>query len=329
MRFETYGRTGADALISIAQLERGGFVTLPLPRPGAAQVPSGRVLRLEGNGPSAAVITSGAGSNVVWTRETEKSGGWRKLELPTALAAMPLVWERSLLVAGADGRAYLIDPLTAKSTAEPLVPVYSRDRRGQWLAPARLDPGAVILADDVGRVRRLTLKQDPGARLVSEHEVTLDKPIIADPAATSEAVIVATADQKVRALSGRDLSPLGAWTLEAPLVGRPVVVGGFAFVFDGSGGVLALSREGRRLWSIKLGAVAAGDPVIDGDHVWLLDRSGRFEGRSLATGAGGQPVDLGVLPAGGLVLAGSKTLVPVARGSVAPLALHSDQTRTP
>ena len=89
-------------------------------------------------------------------------------------------------------------------------------------------------------------------------------------------------------------------------------------MFDGAGGVLALGREGRRLWSIKLGDVAAGDPVIDGDRVWLLDRTGRLEGRSLANGASGQRFDLGVLPAGGLVLAGSETLVPVARGTIAP-----------
>ena len=137
-------------LISPAQLERGGFVTLPLPRPGSVQVPSGRVLTLEGNGPEAAVIAPGAGSNVVWTRESAKAGAWRKLDLPTTLAAMPLVWDRSLLVPGADGRAYLIDPLTAKSTAEPLVPVYSRDRRGRWLAPARLDRQG----RDPGRRRR-------------------------------------------------------------------------------------------------------------------------------------------------------------------------------
>ena len=85
-------------------------MTLPLPRPGSVQVPSGQVLTLEGNGPEAAVIASGAGSNVVWIRETAKAGRWRKLELPTTLAAMPLVWDRSLLVPGADGRAYLDRP---------------------------------------------------------------------------------------------------------------------------------------------------------------------------------------------------------------------------
>ena len=326
---ETYGRTGKDVLVTSERLQSGGFAIVPLPRPGSIQVPSGRVLNLEGSGPAAAVIASGAGSNVVWTRESTKSDTWRNLELPTALAAMPLVWDRSLLVPGADGRAYLINPLTAKSTAEPFVPVYSRERRGRWLAPARLDAGAVVLVNDVGRVRRLSLKQDPAARLVVDSEKMLDKPIIADPAATSEAVIVATADQKVQVLSGRDLSPLGAWPLEAPLVGRPVVVGGYGFVFDGAGGVLAVSPEGRRLWSIKLGAVAAGDPVIKGDRVWLLDRTGRLESRILATGAADQQLELGLLPAGGLVTAGSKTLVPVARGTIAPVALPPEQTSRP
>ena len=86
------------------------------------------------------MIASGAGSDAVWVRETGKAEGWRKLDLPTTLAAMPLVWGRALLVPGVDGRAYLIDPLTARSKAEPLVPVYSiATARSSWLAPARLD----------------------------------------------------------------------------------------------------------------------------------------------------------------------------------------------
>ena len=79
----------------------------------------------------------------------------------------------------------------------------------------------MILADDAGRVRRLALKQKPVPRLVVEAETLLEKGIVADPASTGEAVIVVTADQRVRVLSARDLSPVGAWPLAAPLLGRP------------------------------------------------------------------------------------------------------------
>jgi outer membrane protein assembly factor BamB len=328
---ETYGRTGQAALITADQIERGGFINLLLPRPGDFRIPSGQVLMLEGDGPGVAVIASGAGSNVVWTKQNEAAnpGKWRKVELPTILAAMPLVWDRALLIPGVDGRAYLVDPLTAKAKAEPFVPVFERDHRGKWLAPARLDQSAVVLADQAGRVRRLALKQEPVPRLAIEAQTLLDKPIVADPASTGGAVVVATADQKVRALSARDLSPLGAWPLEAPLVGNPIAIGDHVFVFDGGGGVLCIGRDVRRLWSIKLAALAAGAPVIEGGLVWFLDRSGRLEGRSLADGAPRQHLELAALPAGGLILAGTQTLVPIARGTVQPVALQPSQTRKP
>ena len=53
----------------------------------------------------------------------------------------------------------------------------------------------------------------------------LDQRIIADPASTGNAVIVATADRHVRALAARDLSPVGSWPLDAPLAGRPIGIG--------------------------------------------------------------------------------------------------------
>jgi outer membrane protein assembly factor BamB len=315
----TIGRTGRDALISAQQLDAGGFVTLPLPRPGEPRVPTGRVLTLEGEGPEVTVIAPGAGSGAVWVRENDRAREWRKLELPSSLAAMPLAWARALLIPGADGRAYLIDPVTAQSKAEPLVPVFNRDRRGRWRAPARLDPSALVLADDSGRVRRLALKTEPVPRLGVEAEALLDKAIIADPASTGGAVIVATSDQKVRALSARDLSPVGAWPLDAPLVGDPMAVDGHGFVFDGAGGVLALGRDGRRLWSIKLGEVAMGTPVIQGGSVWLLDQAGRLHRRALADGSAREHLDLGILPVGGMIRIGPRTLVPVARGTVQPV----------
>ncbi len=98
-----------------------------------------------------------------------------------------------------------------------------------------LDPENVVLADGVGRVARIALKKTPVPRLSDEAETTLDQRIIADPASTGGAVIVATADGKVRALAARDLSPVGSWPLEAPLAGRPYQTKDGCFVMDRGG----------------------------------------------------------------------------------------------
>lgn len=319
------GQTGAGASLSLQRVRTGGFVELPRPRPGELRIPSGELISLGEAAGGTDVIAPRGKSDVVWVRDAGKRDGWRKLELPAALAAPPLAWGANLLIPGADGRAYLIDPTTAQSKAEPLVPVFDRDRKGRWRAPVHLDAANVILADDAGRVRKLSLKNEPAPRLSVEAETLLDKRIVADPAATAGAVVVATADQRVRALSPRDLSAIGSWPLEAPLVGSPVAVGARVFVFDGGGGVLVLARDGRKLWSVKLDAPATGAPVIEGDLVWLLDQQGRLYARALSDGALRDRIDLGVLPAGGMLALGDMAIAPVGRGVVAAVSLAPRQ----
>jgi hypothetical protein len=213
--------------------------------------------------------------------------------------------------------------------AEPLVPVFNRERRGRWLSPVGLDATTFVLADDTGKVRRLALKQEPVPRLAVEVERLLDKSIIADPAAVSEAVILVTADQRVRSLAARDLSPVGSWPLGAPLVGHPVTAGDLAFVFEGAGGVVALGRDGHRLWTIKLDAVVSGVPVVREDSVWFLDRTGRLHCRRVSDGAPKEQLALGVLPSGGLLQAGKEMIVPCGRGTVRPVALPTIEARKP
>src|SRR5262249_44296263 len=146
------------------------------------------------------------------------------------------------------------------SLAEPYVPQFDRDRQGSWRTPVILDRETVILADDAGRVRRISLKANPVPRLVADTETTLDHRIISDPASTGAAVLLATADRRVPSLAARDLSPVGAWALPAPLAGQPVGLGDGAFVMDKSGGVMAFGRDGQRTWSISLGAEVIGAP---------------------------------------------------------------------
>ncbi|MDR3620840.1 MAG: PQQ-binding-like beta-propeller repeat protein [Paludisphaera borealis] len=315
------GLTGQPIRLPRATLQKGGFITSSLPKPGDARLPEGTLLNLQAKDEAASLIAPRPGADAVWTEDAKQPGRWSRIELPSALAAAPVFWNRALLVPGEDGRVYLIDPHTGTSRAEPLVPAFDRDRRGRWLAPCRTGDDVVFLAEEGGRVRRVGLKPSPAPRLVVEAETLLDQGVIANPACIGAAVMTATADGRVRALASRDLSPIGSWKLDAPILGDPLAVDGRLVVLDASGGVLLFGRDGQRAWSSKLDAPASGSPLVVGDALWILDRKGKAHGLAIADGKEVETVDLGVLPAGGLALVGGDVFVPSGRGSLQPLVL--------
>ncbi len=143
--------------------------------------------------------------------------------------------------------------------------------------------------------------------------------IIADPACTSEAVVVVTDDSKVRALAVRDLSPIGSWPLEAPLAGPPLGTPDACFILDRAGGVMALGKDGKRIWSINLKSEVVGTPTIQEKSVWLLTKDGTLHARARADGAEQYRRPLGLLPSGGLLIAGTRALASAAAGTVRPL----------
>ncbi len=142
---------------------------------------------------------------------------------------------------------------------------------------------------------------------------------MAGPVSTGGAVIVVTADQHVRALATRDLSPVGSWALDAPLAGAPVGSGDGCFVMDRAGGVMAVGRDGKRLWSINLKAAAVGSPLVQDDTVWFLTSDGNLHVRSRADGAEVDRISLGILPDGGLLQAGKQVLVSAGKGTIRPV----------
>jgi outer membrane protein assembly factor BamB len=276
-------------------------------------------MRVHREGRDLTLLAPGRGGDEVWS---ESDGGWMRSELPSVLAAAPLPWSGGLLVPGEDGRAYLVDPTSGRSDAEPLVPDFERDRTGRWLAPAAVDGDSVVLADDAGRVRRLGLTAAPDRRIVVEAEATLDQKIIADPACTRTAVVLAMADGSVRALSARDLSPVGSWKLDAPLLGSPTAVDGRVVAYDAAGGVTLFETDGHRAWTATAGAPAVGSPLIRGDVVWILDRDARARGLALADGREVNAIELGVQPTGGLIAIGPDVLAPSGRGVLQPIDLE-------
>ncbi len=324
------GRDGREVSIAPAQLAKGGFIEQNIPLPGDFVLPQGVRLRPEVDGKSLSVIAPRSLTSELWAQDPKQKVGWRRIGLPVAPAVSPIAWGGGILVPGRDARAYLIDPLTAQSRAEPFVPKFDRDRQGVWRSPAVIDGDTVVLADQMGRVHRVELKTTPVPRLVGEAQATLDQPVVTDPVSTGGTVVVVTADQRVRSLSVRDLSPAGSWPLEAPLAGPPSAIHDGCLVADRAGGVMAFSRDGQRTWSIKLSAAVVGTPLQDDHAIWFVTQDGYLQVRARSDGAQLQRLGLGILPSGGLLRLGDVVLVGSGRGTICALAAElSTASQTP
>ncbi|WP_406699924.1 PQQ-binding-like beta-propeller repeat protein [Singulisphaera sp. Ch08] len=322
----TLGMDGQRLSLSDRQLRAGGFLESTLPRPAEFRIPVGVERRLEGEG-STILVPGSSAKQLLVSRE---GGAFRPIDLPVALGASPLFWGRDVLIPGSDGRAYLIDPTTGESRAEPFVPDFDRTHATSWRAPARLDDDAVVLVDDAGKVRRLTLVNDPRPRLVASVEVSLGASLLADPVSTGSAIVLATSDGRLRSLAARDLSPIGAWPVESSLAMLPTSLGSLVFATDQSGGVYAFGADGQRIWSTKLrGTGAVSAPAILDDSVSFLTQDGVLHRLSLTDGSPLDRIELNLLPAGDLLTSGPDLVVPVANGTVRLLSLQKESGGKP
>jgi outer membrane protein assembly factor BamB len=314
----TLSTDGRNAAIGLESLRSGGFVEQPLPRAGIFRLPASTIQRLEIDGTTVIVPERGASRVLV----REGSGEFRSIELPAPLATTLLAMGGNLLVAGADGRLYLIDPRTGTSVADPYVPPFDRSRPIRWRSPVALEGNAVALADSEATIRRISVDTSTRPRLTVTAELKLDKPLAADPTSTGSSLLIATTDGKIRSVASRDLSPQGSWSLDAPRLLGPVVVADHAFVGDSAGNVVAFAPDGRRLWSVKLrDTIPAGPPAILDQSAWFLGRDGSVQRFSLSDGSPQSVTKLDVLPTGGLLAVGPELVVPTGLGTVRVLDL--------
>lgn len=298
---------GRDLTLTREQLRAGGFVEQAMPKPGLPDRVTPGAQRLEVAG--ATVLVPAADADRVLL---EAEGDYRPVPLPAHLAARPLAVGKNLLVAGQAGRVYLVEAASGLSVADPLVPPFDRARPTRWLAPAALDGDAFLVADAAGTLRRLVIEAGPRARLAVAAERKLDSPPLGDPAATGPAVVVATADLKLRSFAGRDLAPLGTWPINtAPALG-PCAVGGFVFAVDAAGQVFCFDGDGRRLWTAHLrGRGVVGTPVVRNGAAWFATRDeGGVEGLSLVDGATLGQTGLDAAIAAGLLACDTDLVVP-------------------
>ncbi len=323
----TLATDGTPLMISKDDLASGGFLEQPLPRPGEDRLPPGRIRRLDGENLTIAITSPSANHLLV------RSGGSSELlrvDLPAPLAAHPLLWGEDLIVPGADGRVYLIDPATGIATAEPLIPPFDRADPIRWRSPVLLDEQTVLLPEQDGNLRRIARGSGSRPSLSVLTTTALDRPLAADLASTGGAVVLATDDGRLRSLSGRDLSPIGAWPLDAPLLLGPVAVGDYAFAADASGTVHTFGADGNRIWSITLpDGPPMGPPALSEDSAWFLTRDGGLHRRSLGDGSSLDERQADPLPAGGPIVLDSQLVLPVTPGTVRPFLEDVDVTAEP
>jgi outer membrane protein assembly factor BamB len=309
----TLGVSGQPLPLPWSELESGGFIEQALPGPGDFRLPPGPLEQVD-VGANVVIVPRPGTDRLLIGRGTSALG---TLDLPAALAAPPVPWGEGLIVAGIDGMVYWINPQTGGPLADPFVPPFDRERPTRWMTPAVITGEAFVLADTTGRLRKVVRKDDSRSRLVlDDAPVDLGSPPAAPPVANQDAVILATTDGNVRALSARDLSPVGSWPLPGPLTVGPTRAGDYIVTIDISGHVLALGPDGVRAWSAELGAPPAGPPAAWGDALWFLDNRGILHGLAVASGAEVERSPLNLLPAGGPISGEGGLVVPSGPGSL-------------
>lgn len=324
-RLTTLSPGGPILTLTESALGHGGFVVAKLPRPGLVRIPTVGSRRIEGKGWSAVPASPGASQLLV---RTSDEANFQAVPLPTAVGGPLLSRGAEVFLPGADGRAYLVDPTTGEPRAEPFVPPFDRDKPTRWRGASRLGDDALILADDAGRIRRLVRLQDPRPRLATTAELAIGKELVAGPVTTRDAVVVVTAENQVRSLAGRDLSPVGAWPLAAAPAFEPEESGGLVFVADLAGGLLAIGPDGRRLWSVTSsdGSPLAGPPITGPEGVDSVTTNGLLSRRSATDGATLAEFPLGVSPNGGPLRIGRLLAIPDGPGILRPWAPGSPET---
>lgn len=311
----TLESSGHRLLLTADDLTHGGFVAQPLPAPGQQRLPTGRIGRVETS--AWTVILPRRDEARIWVRQGE-SAEIEVIDLP-APAATPLKrWGDGLLVAATDGRAYLLDALTGAPTAEPFLPNFDRERPITWRDPAVVDDATVILADTGGRLRRLAVEEGPPRRLTVEAETDLETTLDGRLAATASVVLVKVDDRRLRAFAVRDLSPAGAWELDAPIVWGPESRADHLFVADAGGTIHAISSDGRKLWTLPLsnGSVLSGRPAVLGDEVWFTTTAGDLVRARLGTGELVSTTAMDVIPVDGPSVLGDRAVIGTAPGTL-------------
>lgn len=307
------GLDGSELALAPELVHRGGFIESIVPPPTAIRMPeiSSQYIRIA----DMLLVTPSIGDDRLIF--TDSSATMHEVPLPSAATAAPISWGTQLVLPSRGGLIELIDPRTGVPVADPYIPPFDREHPYDWRTPAVIDETRIAVVDASGRVRVLARQEKPHPRLEAEGAmIELGSPPVADPVASPQAIVIATADRQVRALAVRDRSPLGAWSLPAPLATGPSLISDYIITSDRSGHVLALDRDGRRDWEAELGREPIGAPAQFGTILWFIDVEGTLIGISTKDGSIANRIALGIVPQSGPIALDEGLVIPTGPGIV-------------
>ncbi|MDX1948760.1 MAG: PQQ-binding-like beta-propeller repeat protein [Pirellulaceae bacterium] len=190
-------------------------------------------------------------------------------------AAPAVLWGNRLLVPVKSGKVELLDPATGKAAVLPFMPTLAPDRPPQWTSPAVLPgDGAFVIGDGLGKLYRVSIKDQPQPHLVAAAEAATDPNLRPSLAIAGDTLFGLTRGDTSDTVLAIDPQTLAAG-VNFPLSGRaligPVAVEERVFVYSEADGLLCLTAGQKLSWRQPLArGPLAGPPVAAPGGDWLL-----------------------------------------------------------
>lgn len=241
--------------------------------------------------------------------------------LPGPLACPVVAWRGGFVAATRAGQVFLFDADSGNEAAAPFQPALTPGREYDWLTPAVSGDGAdshLAISDGVDKVYLVGVDDAPTPHLAIAASVDVGP-------ATLVTQLAAT---KERVFAGAETEELASYSLPKLERQKPTPMGGLATwgPFAAGDGVLLatdadellfVGDDGGICWRTPLGhGDLSGSPLVDGEAVLVLARSGGVARVSLADGKETAYLDLKQPVALGPVAFGNRLVLAAADGSL-------------
>ncbi len=247
-----------------------------------------------------------------------------------APAALPVVFNDSLLVCSREGPVYVLNEQTGKSRMHPFQPPLQPGASVDWLqAAVTMDGESVIVGDGQGRLFQLGIQSEPSPQLVPEAQAQTELKLVAPLAVLGNTLFSAArsvgADQIV-SFDTAQLKSVGQWDVSGNVIWGPIQIDDQILVATDANELVCLDEQDVK-WRAELPyGPLAGHPMVSNGKliftsvrgmVWQLDRQ---------TGNELLQVDVGEsLGTGPVAFAGNRLLVCGGDGTVHIVTLPSSE----